>query len=141
MVFTTLTAEEVRGEVSRYWNVLSSKDARTLAEFYAHESSVFATGATRLEPGRLTATRREREYFGPKTTMRISLGDVEVLLLGDHAAVASYTFQMQASNVASASVRGGEEDIRNGRATQVFAMQPDGRLRIVHEHLSVTAGK
>jgi ketosteroid isomerase-like protein len=141
MVLTKLTAEEVRGEVSRYWNVLTAKDADTLAEFYAHESSVFATGATRLEPGRLTAKRREREYFGPHTTMRVSLGEIEVVTLSDDAAVASYTFQMQASKVASASVRAGEEDIRNGRATQVFATQADGRLHIVHEHLSVSVGK
>jgi ketosteroid isomerase-like protein len=30
-----------------------------------------------------------------------------------------------------------EETIDNGRATQVFALDPSGELRIVHEHLSV----
>jgi ketosteroid isomerase-like protein len=141
IIATRLTADDVRNEVSRYWNAFASKSRETMEDFYAHESSVFPTSSTRSEPGRLTAARRDREYFGPRTTMKINTGYVEVVLLGEHAAIATYTFELSASNVASAAVRGGIEEIKCGRATQVFATDTDGHLRILHEHLSVAAGK
>ena len=47
-----------------------AKDAEALAGFYAHESSVFGSAATRSEPGRLAATRRQREYFGAHSTVK-----------------------------------------------------------------------
>lgn len=132
-----LTVEQIRAEVVRFWNVFTSKDAEALAEFYAHESSVFGSAATRSEPGRLAATRRQREYFGAHSTVKASTGAIEVLVLADgSAAVADYTFQFHASKVMTALGGTTEENIKHGRATQVFAYDPDGRLRIVHEHLS-----
>jgi hypothetical protein len=56
-------------------------------------------------------------------------------LIGDSGAVASYNFQFHA-NRAAALGKTEEEDIKNGRATQVFMLDVDGKLRIVHEHLS-----
>jgi ketosteroid isomerase-like protein len=141
IIATQLTAEDVRTEVNRYWGTLTAKARDILEDFYAHESSVFPTTSTRSEPGRLTAARRDREYFGPRTTMKVSTGVVEVTLLSDSAAVASYTFQMSATNVANATVPGGNEEVKYGRATQVFVIDTDGHLRIIHEHLSVAAGK
>lgn len=135
-----LSPDDIRSEVSRFWSALTAKSVELLEEFYAHESSVFGTTATRQEPGRLAATRREREYFNPLTTLRAQTGYIDVILLGDNAAIATYTFTMSATKVASSSMKGGEESIRNGRATQVFARDPDGNLRIVHEHLSVPIG-
>jgi ketosteroid isomerase-like protein len=132
-----LTADQVRAEVQRFWNAFSGKDAVTLAEFYAHESSVFGSDATRSEPGRLAATRRHREYFGAHSTVKAHLGAIEVIVLADGAAaVADYTFQFQASKVRTALGATIEENIKHGRATQVFAFDPDGKLRIFHEHLS-----
>ena len=136
-----LTADEVRAEVSRYWIAFSSKSRETLEEFFAHESVVFPTSATRAEPGRLTAARRDREYFGPRTTVKVSTGFIDVMLIGADAAVATYTFQLSATNVANGALSGGNEEIKFGRATQIFATDPEGRLRIVHEHLSVAATK
>jgi ketosteroid isomerase-like protein len=141
IIATRLTADEVRNEVSRYWNAFAAKSRETMEDFYAHESSVFPTTSTRSEPGRLTAARRDREYFGPRTTMKVNTGYVEVVMMGEQAAIATYTFELSATNVASAAVRGGTEEIKFGRATQVFAIDTDGQLRIIHEHLSVAAGK
>jgi ketosteroid isomerase-like protein len=141
IIATRLTADDIRSEVGRYWTAFTSKSKQALEDFYAHESSVFPTVATRSEPGRLTAARRDREYFGPRTTLKASTGFVEVLMIGDNAAVASYTFEFSALNVASAAVRGGTEEIKSGRATQVFAMDLDGSLRIIHEHLSIATSK
>ena len=132
-----LSVDQVRAEVQRFWNAFAGKDAQTLADFYAHEASVFGSDATRSEPGRLAATRRQREYFGAHSTVKATLGMIEVLLLADGAAaVADYTFQFNASKVMTALGSMTEENIKHGRATQVFAFDPDGKVRIFHEHLS-----
>jgi len=132
-----LTADQVRAEVQRFWNAFAGKDAQALEEFYAHESSVFGSDATRSEPGRLAATRRQREYFGAHSTVKATLGMVEVIMLADGAAaVADYTFQFHASKVMTALGSTTEENIKHGRATQIFAFDPDGKVRIFHEHLS-----
>ena len=131
-----LTADEVQAEVRRFWSVFSGKAAEGLKGFYGGESSVFGTSSTRAEPGSLAAARRQREYFTAQTTLKVQLGMIEVVLLSESSAVASYTFQLHASKVASGLGKAQEEDIKQGRATQVFARDVEGKLRIVHEHLS-----
>jgi ketosteroid isomerase-like protein len=131
-----ITVEQVKGEVLRFWNVFMEKNAEALMNFYAPDSSVFSSVSARLEPGRLAAARREREYFHAKSALRAAASNIEVILLGDNAAVANYMFTFHASKVASGAGASAEEDIKQGRATQVFRLDPDGRLLIVHEHLS-----
>jgi ketosteroid isomerase-like protein len=131
-----ITAEQVRGEVLRFWNVFMEKNATALMDFYAPDSSVFSSVSARVEPGRLAAARRQREYFHAKSTIRSTTGNIEVILLGDLGAVADYTFTFHATRVATGMSAAAEEDIKQGRATQVFRLEPDGRVLIVHEHLS-----
>ncbi len=132
-----LTAELIRAEVTRFWKVFCEKDSVSLAEFYGHESSVFGSSSARSEPGRLAAARRQREFFGAHSTLKATMGPIEVQVLADgSAAVADYTFSFHASKVMTAIGGTTEEHIKQGRATQVFAYDPDGKLRIVHEHLS-----
>ena len=130
-----VSAEQVRSEVQRFWGAFMAKSAEAIESFYLPESTVFSSVASRAEPGRLAATRRKREYFHPESRIRVQLGPIEVQAVGD-IAVASYTFEFHASRVAGALGKTVEEDIQNGRATQVFAQQPDGKLCILHEHLS-----
>jgi ketosteroid isomerase-like protein len=138
MTTSTLTPEIVRAEVARFWNAFTTKSSESLEEFYAHESSVFGSTANRAEPGRLAATRRKREYFHAQSTLRSQTGFVDVVMLGDQAAVACYTFQFHATKVASAALsKPSEEHITNGRATQVFGLDSDGAIRIFHEHFSI----
>ncbi len=132
--------EQIRAEVARFWNAFTSKDADALQEFYAHDSVVFSSGSTRPEPGRLAATRRQREYFHPETNARVQTGYVDVALIGEVGAVASYTFSLKASHVmAAGGMHARDLDNPTGRATQVFIFDSDGKLRIVHEHLSAAA--
>lgn len=131
-----VTADDVQAEVRRFWSIFAGKSPEGLKGFYAGESSVFGSSSTRAEPGSLAAARRQREYFTPQTTMKVHLGPIEVVMLGDEAAVASYTFQFHATKVANLLGKGHEEDIQQGRATQVFIRDVEGKLRIVHEHLS-----
>ena len=131
-----MNAEQIKTEIGRFWNLFTSKSTEGLEELYAHEASVFGSSATRSEPGRLAATRRKREYFHPQTSVAVTLGAIDVLLVGE-VAIASYTFKLHATKVVGAMGKNVNEDIENGRATQVFAADPEGRLSIVHEHFSV----
>ena len=137
---STLTADQVRAEVQRFWNTFTAKAEDTLGEFYAPTSSVFGSDATRTEPGRLAAARRKREYFHAGTSLNVSLGPIDVIPLGDTAAVATYTFKFHANRVQHGLGQSDTEDIQHGRATQVFALEADGRVLIVHEHLSAVKG-
>jgi ketosteroid isomerase-like protein len=112
------------------------KNAEELMGFYSAESSVFSSVSPRSEPGRLAAARREREYFHKNANILATTGAVEVLMLGDRAACANYTFTFHATRIGGATGAVSEEDIRHGRATQVFILDHDGKIRIVHEHLS-----
>jgi ketosteroid isomerase-like protein len=134
---TRLSVEQVQAEVARFWSALTSKSAEAVESFYAQESTVFGTSSSRPEPGRLAAIRREREYFHPQTTLRAQTSPVEVHFIGDNAAIASYTFQFHASHAKIGVEKASEEHVMHGRATQVFELQPDGELRVVHEHFSV----
>lgn len=131
-----VSADEVRAEVARFWNVFSAKSSELLEEFYAPDATVFASIGNRAEPGRLTVARRRREYFNKQTSVRIQLGLIDVQLIDDIGAVASYTFKFHGLGIVTSSNKDAEETIDNGRATQIFILDPDGRLRILHEHLS-----
>ena len=131
-----VNAEEVRAEVVRFWNVFTAKSSELLEEFYAPDATVFPSFGNRAEPGRLTVARRRREYFNKQASVRVQLGPIDVQLLDDLGAVASYTFKFHGLGIVSGSHKDAEETIENGRATQVFCLDSEGRLRILHEHLS-----
>jgi ketosteroid isomerase-like protein len=133
---SSMTVEQVKAEVHRFWNVFMEKAADAHAAFYAPVSSVFSSVTARPEPGRLAAARRQREYFHVASTIRVTIGNIDVVLLGETAAVASYTFEFHATKVAGSFSQTAEEEIKNGRATHVFELDTDGKPRIVHEHLS-----
>ncbi len=130
-----INAEQIRAEVERFWGAFAAKSPDVIESFYLPESTVFSSSSSRAEPGRLAATRRKREYLHPQNRIRVQLGHVEVQPIGDKAAVANYTFEFHASRVMGALGKDIEEDIQNGRATQVFVEQ-EGRLCILHEHFS-----
>lgn len=131
-----ITVQDVESEVSRFWNVFSSKAPELLEEFYAPDATVFSSTATRTEPGRLAVTRRRREYFNKQNVVRVVLGHIDVQLIGEMAAVASYPFKFHATQVVAGIGKTVEETLDHGRATQVFVLDSEGKLRILHEHLS-----
>ena len=131
-----VTAEDVRSEVTRFWNVFASKSPDLLEEFYAPDATVFASLSNRAEPGRLAVARRKREYFNKQSSVRIQLGLIDVQVLSDTCAVATYTFKFHGIGIVSSGRTDAEESIENGRATQIFTLDASDRLRIVHEHLS-----
>jgi ketosteroid isomerase-like protein len=105
-------------------------------DFYSAESTVFSSLSARPEPGRLAAARRQREYFHKSANVRATPANIDVVMLGERAGVAGYTFRFHATRVEGADKHSAQEDITHGRATQVFILDHDGTIRIVHEHLS-----
>ncbi len=135
-VETKLTVEDVRKAVELFWATFLAKSEHELNDYYAAGSTVFQIAMGRSEPGRLGAMRRSREYFNPDTRMELKLSPIDVVLCGSDAAVASYTFQFQATG----RVIGGKrmaEKLETVRATHVMHRDASGRLRIAHEHFSV----
>jgi ketosteroid isomerase-like protein len=134
-----ITPDEVRAAVRGFWQAFESKSADALAELYAHEGTVFGSESPRAEPGRLATARRQREYFHVHSSVKAEPGEIEVIMLGDTAAVATYNFKFHANKQTTIMGKASEESIEGGRATQVFALDPKGELKIFHEHLSVVA--
>jgi ketosteroid isomerase-like protein len=131
-----ITPEEVKAEVNRFWNIFVSKTPELLEEFYAPDATVFGSTAVRAEPGRLAVTRRRREYFEAQTSVRVNIGEIDVHFIGDSSAVATYSFRFNASRVSTGNGKTTDEHLEHGRATQIFVLDNDGKLRILHEHLS-----
>jgi hypothetical protein len=138
MVADVISSTQIEDAVRRYWRVLMEKTDGAMSTFYTYDSTVFNPFSTRSEPGRVSATRKEREYFTPKTSFRAEItGPIAVQVLSDHIAVASYTFRWHATNMEERVLgRRFDKGVRDGRATQVFVLSPEGELRIVNEHLS-----
>lgn len=136
MPVKAVTSEMVRSEVSRFWNAFTEKRSDELAEFYASECSVFGSMNKRAEPGRLAAARRDREYFGRNTELRVSFGEIDVVQLGKDAAVASYNFEFHAMKTSRLGQP--DEHIDHGRCSQVFGVDNEGQLKIFHEHMSLS---
>lgn len=134
-----LTTQEVRKALDLFWTAFLAKSEDVLNNYYAADSSVFQLSMTRTEPGRLGAMRRSREYFHKDTLMDLKLGAMDIALVGNDMAVATYTFQFQATG---RDVGGGkriEEKLSLVRATQVLHRDAAGKIRIVHEHFSLPA--
>jgi ketosteroid isomerase-like protein len=130
-----LTPDEVRSEVTRFWNIFTAKAPELLEEFYAPDATVFASTGIRTEPGRLAVARRRREYFDKQTSVRVQVGMIDVQPINDHCAVASYTFRFDAIRIGGGA-KASDEHLSHGRATQLFIVDAEGKLRILHEHLS-----
>jgi hypothetical protein len=114
------------------------KSTGEMGSFYSYDSVVFNPFSPRTEAGRVSAARKEREYFTPQTTFRAEItGPIQVQILSDNIAVANYNFRWYATSMQQ-QITGEHFDkaVRDGRATQVFVLTPEGQLQIASEHLS-----
>src|SRR5208283_857621 len=121
MVSTTIDVQQVESAVRRYWRVLAEKQSGEMAGFYSYDALVFHPFAVRPEPGRVSAARKEREYFDAETVFKPDIvGLIDVHLLADDLAVATYNFRWTATNMKH-DVLGNRYDkaVRDGRATQI----------------------
>ena len=132
-----LTSDEVRKTIELFWSTFLAKSEERLHGFYAPGSTVFQIAMGRSEPGRLGAMRRSREYFHADTHMELKLSPIDVVLCGNDAGVASYTFQFQASGRDIGGGKRSEEKLDCVRATHVVHRDASGKIRIAHKHFSV----
>jgi hypothetical protein len=133
-----ISATQVESAVRRYWQVLMQKTPGEMAKFYTYDALVFNPFSKCTERGMVSAARKEREYFTPQTTFKVEItGPVDVQLLSESIAVATYPFRWVASNMEEKMLaKKFDKAVRDGRATQVFVLSPEGKLLIASEHLS-----
>jgi ketosteroid isomerase-like protein len=133
-----VTPDQVREAVCSFWETWKAKSAEALADAYSTSSVTFRAGSVSMEPGFMGIAQRSREYFHEACSIEYELGPIEVVLLSETTAIAIYSFYFRALNRAMAAAHGTlqEEIVPYGRATHVFRRDPDGKLRILHEHVS-----
>lgn len=131
----TITPEQVRRATQDFWDAFTQQSTNRFQELYSPTATCFAADGRRSEPARLMWVRREREFFGRKSSVGVKLGTISVQVLGPNLAVATYPFHFSIIRVMANGSRL-EVEVPFGRATQVFERGDSGRLVIIHEHLS-----
>ncbi|HWZ43373.1 MAG TPA: DUF4440 domain-containing protein [Candidatus Saccharimonadales bacterium] len=129
----TISADKVKDRVEEFWQIMSGKSRARMEELYSASALVISGRGRSPEPAALAITRRKRSEVAASED-RAELDVVEVLVVGD-VAIASYVYQFHRSRKDDL---GGvvQRHTRHGRATQIFQLDEQGVLRIVHEHLS-----
>jgi len=134
-VVEKITTDRVLAFIREYWQLLSDKTPG-VEKVYTYDAKVFNPFEQRPESGRVSAARKEREYFEQKTAFHAEItSPIDVFLLADNVAVATYAFRWQATGMVSAGKRF-TKSLRNGRATDVITLDFEGKLRFVHQHHS-----
>ncbi|HWX53625.1 MAG TPA: DUF4440 domain-containing protein [Verrucomicrobiae bacterium] len=129
--------DQVRQEVRKFWDIMSGKSGEKLADLYSPSAIVITGKGRQPEPANQALARRAQQLGDTTQDVSAELGELEVQVVGD-VAVVSYTYQFHtARTITDGTLR--QRHTLYGRATQVFQRDPQGRLRIVHEHLSAAA--
>ena len=137
-VSAKITVEQVQAAVRRYFAALSEKTTGELEKMYTYDSLVFNPFSPRAEPGRLSATRQEREYYKPQSSYRAEItGPIEVQILADNIAVAAHTMRSYGTNLEEPTLgKRFNRAVRDGRGTHVFVLDAEGKLLLAHQHVS-----
>jgi ketosteroid isomerase-like protein len=130
-----ISATQIRAEVKKFWDAFAGKSKAGFEEMYSPTATVFSADGRRSEPGRLMLVRREREFFGPKSSVGARLGEIMIQVLGPRLAVAAYPFHFSVVRT-MANGKQIQVEVPFGRATHVFQRDEHGRFHIIHEHLS-----
>jgi len=126
---------QVKAEIKKFWAAFTGKSARGFQDMYSPTATVFSADGRRSEPGRLMLVRREREFFGPQSSVGSRVGEIVVQVLTPNMAVAAYPFHFFVVR-SLPNGRRVQVDVPFGRATQIFQRDEKGAYRIIHEHLS-----
>jgi ketosteroid isomerase-like protein len=131
----SLSPGQVRGEIERFWQIMCGKSAGRLEDLYNPAALLLTGKARKPEPANLALSRRARQIIDAGAGSTAELGTMDIHLADARVAIASYTYRFSHTRP---DERGGVHTRRTmfGRATQIFQMEEDGRVRIIHEHLS-----
>jgi ketosteroid isomerase-like protein len=131
----SITAEQVRELMNRYWRLYCNHAKEELDHMYWPEAIVFASGVRHGESARLTSIRRAREMFGPLSSSAVKLGALTVQIVNKDLAVCSYPFHFRTVRIVPSGKRF-YIDMPASRGTYVFKRDERGEIRIIHEHKS-----
>jgi hypothetical protein len=129
-----ISADQVRSAVGRFWDTFKRKSQADFETMYLPSATVFASTVPRSELARLTIARRMRQFFGPKSKIEIDLGPIDVQLI-DNIAIASYSYSFRGVEVRNDGTSV-DHEVPSGRGTQIFQLDGQSKLRILHEHFS-----
>ena len=87
-----IAPDEIRRATQEFWDAFTHQSKDRFQELYSPTATCFAADGRRIEPARLMWVRREREFFGPKSSVGVRLGAITVQILGPNLAVACYPF-------------------------------------------------
>jgi len=121
-----MSPELVSSRIHEFWNILTGESKDKFEDLYSPDAIVFTGRAKRSEPARLALLRRMRQLANATSNATAEIGSVDVQVVGSDVAIATYTYRFQSTRTRTLF----------GRATQVFQLDGDGVLQIVHEHLS-----
>lgn len=130
-----ITSDQIRWRVSEFWDAFTHQAKSRFQEMYSPTANCFGADGRRNERARLMWVRREREFFGPKSSVGAKVGVVTVQLLTPSLAVASYPFHFSLIRILANGSRV-QLEVPFGRVTQVFQREANGNLVIIHEHMS-----
>ena len=130
-----ISAEDIRTEVRKYWQLYSNKSKDELEQMYFPSAIVFVAGVRRGELASLASARRAREFFGPQSSVSSQLGSVDVQIVERDLAIASYSFHWHMVRILATGKRV-DIEVPFGRASYIFRKDDRGVLRIFHEHKS-----
>jgi ketosteroid isomerase-like protein len=132
---STISPEQVRAEIRKFWQIMCGKSAERLDNLYSPSAVVLTGKARKPEEANVVLARRARQISSPNSGSSADLGPVEVQITEPGIAIASYTYKFHHTRPGdSGSLE--KRHTMHGRATQIFQVDAQGALRIVHEHLS-----
>jgi len=131
---TSISPDQVRAEIRKFWQIMCGRSGENLEDLYFPAAMVLTGKARTPETANVVLARRARQISTPASGSTADLGPVEVQVPEPGVAIASYTYKFH-------HTRPGERGMEKrhtmyGRATQIFQLDAQGALRIVHEHLS-----
>jgi ketosteroid isomerase-like protein len=131
----SISPDQVRAEIRKFWQIMCGKSPDKLEDVYSPAAMVLTGKARTPEAANVVLARRARQISAPDSGSTADLGAVEVQIPEPGVAIASYTYKFLHTRP---DERGGVEKRHTmyGRATQIFQLDAQGALRIVHEHLS-----
>jgi hypothetical protein len=134
----SISPEQVRSQVEKFWQIMCGKSPEKLADLYASNALILTGKARKPEPVNVVLSRRARQISSPAAEAAAELGGIEVQLPEPGVAIASYTYAFHHKRPTET---GGvlKRHTMFGRATQIFQANDREGLRIVHEHLSAAA--
>src|SRR5579864_9801354 len=89
----SISAEQVRSEIEKFWQIMCGKSSENLADLYAPNALILTGKARKPEPVNVVLGRRARQIRSPEAEAVAELGGIEVQLPEPGVAIASYTYK------------------------------------------------